>query len=133
MIGPDPTSTIDWKGVSVFESVAKCHTPYHYAPGAVGKRLGKHFYVETECHHNAAPTENRAGGRVEYYIDPRWSVETFYGDANKGGIDLFWRKRFGRPESKRFRLPDESNDDRATAAGDAVHEPDTGIEVPARP
>ncbi|MCK9462868.1 MAG: translocation/assembly module TamB [Proteobacteria bacterium] len=67
---------------------------------AVGKRLGRHFYVETEYHHNAPSTENRAGGRVEYYINPRWSIETFYGDANKGGIDLFWHKRFGRPKPK---------------------------------
>lgn len=67
---------------------------------AVGKRLGRHFYVETEYHHNAPSTENRTGGRVEYYINPQWSIETFYGDANKGGIDLFWHKRFGRPKPK---------------------------------
>jgi autotransporter translocation and assembly factor TamB len=75
---------------------------------AVGKRLGRHFYVETEYHHNAPSTENRTGGRVEYYIDPRWSIETYYGDANKGGIDLFWRKRFGRPKPGRLPLPGES-------------------------
>ena len=78
---------------------------------AVGKRLGRHFYVETEYHHNAPSTENRAGGRVEYYIDPRWSIETSYGDANKGGIDLYWRKRFGKGKKKRFVIPDEYGDD----------------------
>jgi autotransporter translocation and assembly factor TamB len=75
---------------------------------AVGKRLGRHFYVETEYHHNAPSTENRTGGRVEYYINPRWSIETYYGDANKGGIDLFWRKRFGRSKPGHLPLPGES-------------------------
>jgi hypothetical protein len=97
--------------------------------------LGRHFYVETRYHHNAPPTENRVGGRVEYYIDPRWSVETFYGDANKGGIDLFWHRRFGRDRSRRFVLPDETGDElvsgegRGTRAGEApTSNPDEGEE-----
>lgn len=62
----------------------------------VGKWIGRKFYVETRYHHNAPEEENEKSLRVEYHFLPRWSLETFYGDASKGGIDVFWRNRFGK-------------------------------------
>jgi autotransporter translocation and assembly factor TamB len=63
----------------------------------VGKRLGKRWYVETEYHHNAPEDENMAGVRIEYQLSPSWSLESVYGDANKGEVGVYWRKRFDRP------------------------------------
>lgn len=60
----------------------------------VGKWLSQKLYVESVYHHNAPSDENRATARVEYHFKPRWSVETYYGDANVGGVDLFWTKKF---------------------------------------
>ncbi len=62
----------------------------------VGKRVSKKVYVETRYHHNAPRDENTAELQVEYmFKPPAWSVETFFGDAAKGGIGLWWRRRFG--------------------------------------
>ncbi|MBZ5715704.1 translocation/assembly module TamB [Nannocystis pusilla] len=63
----------------------------------VGKHLSKSIYVETTYHHNAPPRQNRIEAQVEYRFAPGWSVETFFGDAAVGGLDVFWRHRFGRP------------------------------------
>jgi translocation and assembly module TamB len=60
----------------------------------LGKWLSQKLYVESVYHHNAPSDENRATARVEYHFKPRWSVETYYGDANVGGVDLFWTKKF---------------------------------------
>ncbi len=67
----------------------------------VGKRLGKRLYVETEYHHNAPPDENTTGARVEYRLSPSWSVESAYGDAQKGEVGIYWRKRFDAPSRDR--------------------------------
>lgn len=62
----------------------------------VGKRVSKKVYVETRYHHNAPRDENTAEAQLEYmFKPPAWSVETFFGDAAKGGIGLWWRRRFG--------------------------------------
>ncbi|PCC71474.1 Autotransporter translocation and assembly factor TamB [Nannocystis exedens] len=63
---------------------------------SVGKHLTKKIYAETTYHHNAPARTNRIEGSVEYRFKPRWSVETFFGDAAVGGLDLFWRRSFGR-------------------------------------
>lgn len=61
----------------------------------VGKYLSKSIYAETTYHHNAPPRQNRIEGQVEYRFAPGWSVETFFGDAAVGGLDVFWRRSFG--------------------------------------
>lgn len=61
---------------------------------SVGKYLGKKVYVETQYQHNAAPTDNRAQLMMRYRLAPRWSLETVFGDAAAGGIDLFWGRAF---------------------------------------
>lgn len=55
-----------------------------------GKRIGRRLYFETSYHYNAPSGLNRAEGRVEFELVKRWYLETFYGDANTGGIDFFW-------------------------------------------
>lgn len=60
----------------------------------VGKHVSKDVYAETEYHHNAPQNENRAELRVEYDFAPRWSLETFFGDAAAGGVDVFWGRAF---------------------------------------
>ncbi len=67
----------------------------------VGKRLNRKVYVETEYHHNAPKDENSKSGRVQYNITPGWSVETAYGDAQKGEVGIFWQKRFDSEDPKR--------------------------------
>ncbi len=66
----------------------------------VGKRIGDRLYVETEYHHNAPQDENSTTAGVDLSIARNWVLETFYGDAQKGGIDLFWIKRFGKEEDR---------------------------------
>lgn len=60
----------------------------------VGKHVSKNVYAETEYHHNAPENENRAELRIEYDFAPRWSLETFFGDAAAGGVDVFWGRAF---------------------------------------
>ena len=64
---------------------------------SVGKRITKNIYVETAYRHNAPPQQNKVEVRVEYQIAARWTVETYFGNAAVGGVDLFWRKVFGQP------------------------------------
>ena len=64
----------------------------------VGKRLTKRAYVETIYHHNAPRNKNQAALRFEYQLarrSPRWFLETMFGDAAVGSIDVIWRKIFG--------------------------------------
>ncbi len=68
---------------------------------SVGKRLSKRIYVETAYKFNAPRNRNRVEARVEYEFRPNWTLETFFGDAAVGGIDLFWHRVFGQPK----RLP----------------------------
>lgn len=71
---------------------------------SVGKHLTKKIYAETSYHHNAPARTNRIEGSIEYRFKPAWSVETFFGDAAVGGLDVFWRRSFGRtrkPEAKK--------------------------------
>jgi autotransporter translocation and assembly factor TamB len=67
----------------------------------VGKHVTKKVYTETQYHHNAPKNDNRAEVRVEYRFAPRWSLETFFGDAAEGGIDLFWGRAFDTDRNKR--------------------------------
>lgn len=65
---------------------------------SVGKRLTRKIYVETAYKVNAPRRQNRVEARVEYQFAPRWTIETFFGDAAVGGLDVFWRKVFGAPK-----------------------------------
>lgn len=65
---------------------------------SVGKRLSKKIYVETAYKVNAPKRQNKVEARVEYQFAPHWTVETFFGDAAVGGLDVFWRKVFGAPK-----------------------------------
>jgi hypothetical protein len=62
----------------------------------VGKRLNRRLYLETRYHHDAPVDQNTAEVRLEYaFIPPRWSLQTHFGDAAVGGIEIWWQRRFG--------------------------------------
>lgn len=61
---------------------------------SVGKNVTKKVYAETQYHFNAPVNENRAQLEVRYRFAPRWSLETFFGDAAAGGVDVFWGVAF---------------------------------------
>lgn len=61
---------------------------------SVGKNITRNVYAETEYHHNAPQNVNRAQLEVQYEFAPRWSLETFFGDAAQGGISVFWGLSF---------------------------------------
>lgn len=67
---------------------------------SVGKRLSRKIYVETAYKVNAPARHNRVEARVEYQLAPRWTVETYFGDAAVGGLDIFWRAVFGAPKPR---------------------------------
>lgn len=77
----------------------------------VGKRVNRRVYLETRYHHNAPRRVNRVEGRFELQLVPRWTLETYYGDSNIGGVDIFWHMRFaplpppGPPEEDRDGKP----------------------------
>lgn len=64
----------------------------------VGKNVSRHVYAETQYRHNAPVNNNRAELRVRYRFAPRWSLESFFGDAAAGGLAIFWTRAF---DSKR--------------------------------
>ncbi len=76
---------------------------------SVGKNLGKKTYAETIYHHNAPTTANSAELRVRYRFAPRWSLESFFGDAAVAGFDVFW----GRGFDGRLRAADPPEGDAA--------------------
>lgn len=61
----------------------------------IGKHVTRSLYVESTYHHHAPPRQNRIELRVEYFLSPRWSLESSYGDAAVGSVDVFWRRVFG--------------------------------------
>lgn len=96
---------------------------------SVGKNLTKNIYVETAYKVNADPRRsNKVEARVEYQFAPRWTVETFFGDAAVGGLDVFWRKIFGQP--KRLKEHEGEKTPKGTGAGarggNAAEAPATG-------
>lgn len=62
----------------------------------VGKQIDRQLYLETVYHHDAPPDENEKEVHLEYRLDPRWTLDTVYGDAAKGSLGLFWKTSFGR-------------------------------------
>lgn len=92
---------------------------------SVGKRLSKRIYVETAFKFNAPRNRNRVEARVEYEFKPNWTLETFFGDAAVGGIDLFWHRVFGQPR----RLP--GNDQPAPPGTGEASSPRGGGDPPA--
>jgi autotransporter translocation and assembly factor TamB len=77
---------------------------------SAGKYIGKKVYVESQYKHNAAPIENRAQVMMRYRLAPRWSLETVFGDAAAGGIDLFWGRAFDVRHRRRSTQPPPSDD-----------------------
>jgi hypothetical protein len=62
----------------------------------VGKRLTRRLYLETRYHHDAPLHANTAEVRLDYaFKPPRWSLQTHFGDAAIGGIEIWWQRRFG--------------------------------------
>jgi len=72
----------------------------------VGKRVNDKLYVEAGYHHNAPRGVNEAELRLEYHFaPPRWSVETFFGDAAQGGVGLWWNRRFASRGQRQAESP----------------------------
>jgi autotransporter translocation and assembly factor TamB len=67
---------------------------------SVGKRVSRKIYIETAYKVNAPARHNRVEARVEYQLAPRWTLETSFGDAAVGGLDVFWRAVFGVPKPR---------------------------------
>lgn len=62
----------------------------------VGKQISRQLYLETVYHHDAPADENEKEVHVEYRLNPRWTLDTVYGDAAKGSVGVFWKTSFGR-------------------------------------
>ena len=62
----------------------------------VGKQVTKRLYVETVYRHGAPEGVNMMEGRIEHQLDPKWTVDTVFGDAAEGRLGLYWTTRFGR-------------------------------------
>ncbi len=67
----------------------------------VGKQINRQLYLETVYHHNAPPDANEKEARVEYRLDPAWTLDTAYGDAAVGSVGVFWKRDFGGPPPQR--------------------------------
>lgn len=92
----------------------------------VGKRITPNLYVETVYHHNAPEDENTTEARVRYRISKAWSVESAYGDAGVGSLDLFWIKHFGGTSAEPI-LDPLGEDVEADTGADPT--PNTGVAV----
>jgi outer membrane protein OmpA-like peptidoglycan-associated protein len=87
---------------------------------SVGKQLSRRVFVETIYHHNAPPEENTTAGRVEYRLNPWWTLDTTVGDAGNGDLGVFWTYTFGGPpppgaealDKLGVRPPDDRDGDR---------------------
>lgn len=93
---------LDYVGVSFGENTSQPIL-------TVGKHIDRKIYAETSYKHNAPARQNRVEARIEYELAPRWTVETFFGDAAVGGIDVFWRKIFGKPTAVRAKTKEPAN------------------------
>lgn len=60
----------------------------------VGRYLSPKFYVSYERQFGAEEGENSNVVHGEYQLGRRWTVDGYYGDAQSGGLDLLWKKRF---------------------------------------
>lgn len=92
----------------------------------VGKRITPNLYVETVYHHNAPEDENTTEARVRYRISKAWSVESAYGDAGVGSLDLFWIQHFGGTSAEPILDPMGEPTDADTGAAPASN---TGVAV----
>lgn len=64
----------------------------------IGKRLTKEVYAQTAYHHNAPDDVNQFEFLLEFMPVDQWIIETFYGDRNVAGLDIFWYRSFGGTE-----------------------------------
>jgi translocation and assembly module TamB len=56
----------------------------------VGTYITDNVYVSYARRFNAKVDENSNEATLEYRFKPRWTLETRYGDAGAGGVDLTW-------------------------------------------
>ncbi len=67
---------------------------------SVGKRVSRKVYTEASYKQNARTGDNTVQLDVQYNFRPEWSLDTYFGDAAKGGVDVFWRRHFGEPKPR---------------------------------
>jgi autotransporter translocation and assembly factor TamB len=60
----------------------------------VGTYVTSDVYVSYAHRWGGRPEENSNEASLEYRFKPRWSVETRYGDAGEGALDVFWTYRY---------------------------------------
>ena len=60
----------------------------------VGQYVNPDLFVSYDRQFGAEIGENTNEIRFDYTLTRRWSLEGFFGDAQEGGLDLFWRMRF---------------------------------------
>jgi autotransporter translocation and assembly factor TamB len=60
----------------------------------LGQYVNPDLFVSYDRQFGAELGENTNEIRFDYTLTRRWSLEGFFGDAQEGGLDLFWRMRF---------------------------------------
>src|SRR5262249_10180783 len=60
----------------------------------VGKYIGKRMYLSYERIFGAQAGTNSNEARLEYHVTPRLTLQSLFGDAGVGGLDLFWTYRY---------------------------------------
>jgi autotransporter translocation and assembly factor TamB len=75
----------------------------------IGKRVTRDVFVETTYRHNAPEEQNTAEVGVEYGFRPRWSLQSYFGDAAVGGVGVYWTRTFPSPRWRSRDRPDETD------------------------
>ncbi|HEY3354406.1 MAG TPA: translocation/assembly module TamB domain-containing protein, partial [Polyangia bacterium] len=60
----------------------------------VGKNNSDRIYVGYVHVFGAAEDQNQNEAHVRYQINPNWVLETLFGDAGVGALDVLWTKRY---------------------------------------
>jgi autotransporter translocation and assembly factor TamB len=60
----------------------------------MGKYISDRIYVSYVHLFGASEVENQNEARVEYRFARRWILESAFGDAGAGGLDILWSKRY---------------------------------------
>ncbi len=59
-----------------------------------GRQVADNVYVEYSHNLGAQSGQNTAQVRVQWRLTRRWSVESFFGDAGSGGVDVVYTFRY---------------------------------------
>ncbi len=90
----------------------------------VGKRVSRRIYLQTNFHNNAPEDVNTTELMMQLMLTPQWNLETFYGDASVGGMDVFWHRSFGGPEPvTKAKVKSEGNSQGDSQSDDEDQEP----------